>query len=251
MWEIIWILTLCYLFLFFLSLRIKDNSIVDIFWWTGFVIVALMLFFQQNSISIHETIFIILFCIWWMRLTYHIWKRKFYIAWEDSRYAVWRKQWKYFKLRSFFQVYLLQAVLLMVISTALFVIFSIGVYGNMFTYIWIIFMVVWFLYEFISDLQLKKYVLSKQEKNKIFTKWLYKYSRHPNYLWESVFWLWVSIMWLQNSILSLISFIVITGLLLFVSWIPLKEERYKKKDNWEEYSKKTPKFLPNVFNKKV
>lgn len=245
--EIIWVLTLCYLFLFFLSLKIKDNSIVDIFWGTGFVIVAIMLFFQKNNINIYEIIFMILFSFWWMRLSYHIWKRKLYVSWEDSRYAVWRQKWKYFKIRSFFQVYLLQGVLLLLISTALFVIFSSEISGNIFTYFGIISMIIGLWYEIISDLQLKQYIVSKVEKNKIFTWGLYKYSRHPNYLWESIFWLWISIISLQNSIFGMISFLIITGLLLFVSWVPLKEERYKKKDNWEEYSKNTPKFIPNFF----
>jgi len=247
MLEVIWVLSLCYLSLFFLSLKIKDNSIVDVFWGTGFVIVAIMLFFQQNNINIYEIIFMMLFSIWWMRLTYHIWKRKLYVSGEDSRYAIWRKKWKYFKIRSFFQVYLLQWVLLLIISTALFVIFSSGISGNIFTYFGIIFMIVWWLYEVISDMQLKQYILSKVEKNKIFTWGLYKYSRHPNYLWESIFWFWISIISLQNSISGIISFLIITGLLLFVSWVPLKEERYKKKDNWGEYSKKTPKFMPKYF----
>jgi steroid 5-alpha reductase family enzyme len=86
-----------------------------------------------------------------------------------------------------------------------------------------------------------------QEKNKVFTGGLYKYSRHPNYFWESVFWLGISIISLQNSLFGMVWFLVITILLLFVSWVPLQEKRHKKKDNWEAYSSKTPKFIPNFF----
>jgi steroid 5-alpha reductase family enzyme len=46
---------------------------------------------------------------------------------------------------------------------------------------------------------------------------------------------------------GMVWFLVITILLLFVSWVPLQEKRHKKKDNWEAYSSKTPKFIPNFF----
>ena len=249
MWTVILLLSLCYIVLFLISLKIKDNSIVDVFWWTWFVIVAWLLFFISDVNTLYSIVFIVLLSIWWLRLTYHIWMRKLSSDKEDPRYAKWRDEWKYFKTRSFFQVYLLQEVLLLAISTPIFFIFSEQISGNIFFYFGIITMVIWIIYESVADYQIKNYIINTQEKNMIFTWGLYRYSRHPNYLWESIFWLWVSIMSLQVSILWLLWFIFITFLLLFVSWVPLKEERYKKKKNWEEYSSKTPKFIPNFWIK--
>jgi steroid 5-alpha reductase family enzyme len=42
----------------------------------------------------------------------------------------------------------------------------------------------------------------------------------------------------------LVSFFVITILLLFVSGVPLQEARYAGRPNWEEYKKKTSVFVP-------
>lgn len=247
MLEIIWVLTICYLCLFILSLKIKDNSIVDVFWGTWFVLVSLMLFFWKNIINIYEIIFIIFFSVWWLRLTYYIWKRKLKSHREDPRYAKWRESWKYFKTRSFFQVYILQGILLLIISTPIFIIFSKNIWLNLYTVLWLIWMIIWIIYETIADIQVKAYIKNTQKAWYIFTGGLYKYSRHPNYLWESIFWLWVSIISLQVNMLGIIGFLVITWLLLFVSGVPLKEERYKTKKNWQEYSQNTPKFIPNYF----
>lgn len=249
MWEVIIILWLCYLVLFWISLKIKDNSIVDVFWWTWFVLLAWILFFQSDINNIYSYIFLWVLSLWWLRITYYIWKRKLKFHEEDPRYAKWRNIWKSFKIRSFFQVYLLQWILLLTISIPIILIFSNEIIGNTLFYIWIILMLIWISYESIADYQVKKYLEWPHEKNMIFTWGLYRFSRHPNYLGESIFWLWVSIISLQISILWMLWFIVITFLLLFVSWVPMKEQSYKNKKNWKEYSKNTPKFIPNYFLK--
>lgn len=56
---------------------------------------------------------------------------------------------------------------------------------------------------------------------------LYRYSRHPNYFGESVFWLGISLISLSFSYYGMIGWIVITVLLLFVSGVPLQEVRYE------------------------
>lgn len=247
MWEIIVTLWICYFILYVISLKIKDNSIVDVFWGTGFVIFATILFFSQNNHNLLEIVFFLIFCIWWIRLTYHIGKRKLFSKKEDPRYAGWRQEWKYFKTRSFFQIYVLQMCLLLIISIPIYFIFQDGISGNISTILGIIIMIFWVSYEALADAQLKKYLQTTQEKNKVFTGGLYKYSRHPNYFGESVFWLGISIISLQNSLFGMVWFLVITILLLFVSWVPLQEKRHKRKDNWKEYSSETPKFIPNFF----
>ena len=59
-----------------------------------------------------------------------------------------------------------------------------------------------------------------------------------------MFWLGISLIALPFSYWGLISFAVITILLLFVSGVPLQEARYAGRANWEEYKKKTSVFIP-------
>ena len=62
--------------------------------------------------------------MWSLRISIHIGKKKVSKRGEDARYAQWRKEWKYFYVRSIFQVYLLQMILLLIVSLPLYVIFS-------------------------------------------------------------------------------------------------------------------------------
>jgi steroid 5-alpha reductase family enzyme len=71
--------------------------------------------------------------------------------------------------------------LLLIIATPIYFIFQDEISGNISTILGIIIMIFGVSYEAIADAQLKKYLQTTQEKNKVFTGGLYKYSRHPNY----------------------------------------------------------------------
>lgn len=245
MFYIILTLFFCYLILFLISLRIKDNSIVDIFWGFWFILISLILFFKSWNYSIINLIPLILITVWWFRLWWSILLKKIKKPWEDPRYSWWRKSWIYFKTRSFFQVYLLQMILLLIVSFPIFFIFSWELDKN-FVLIWTIISIFWLIYETVADYQLSQYIKNTKEKNMIFTDGLFKYSRHPNYFWEIMFWLGILIISFSNSYYWIIWFITISYLLLFVSWVPMKEERYKRKSNYIEYKNKTSLIIPFI-----
>jgi steroid 5-alpha reductase family enzyme len=109
--------------------------------------------------------------------------------------------------------------------------------------LWVLIALSGLLFETIADLELKAFLKIKKPWE-IFTSWLYRYSRHPNYFGESMFWLGISLLSLPFSALGLVGWIVITSLLLFVSGVPLQEARYAGRPNWEEYKRKTSVFIP-------
>lgn len=117
-------LFILYTVLFLFSLKIKDNSLVDVFWGFGFMIIAVLSFFQSER-GLDQCIITGLVVLWGIRLTSHIGFRKLREAKEDPRYAKWREEWGngwYFVIRSFFQVYLLQMLLMLVVATAILVV---------------------------------------------------------------------------------------------------------------------------------
>lgn len=76
MFEIIITLLLCYTVLFFLSLRLKDNSIVDIFWGIGFFVIAWMTLFQSQVFILSQVVLTLLVTTWGVRLALTIGVKK-------------------------------------------------------------------------------------------------------------------------------------------------------------------------------
>ena len=241
------LLFFAYVVLFLLSVFLRDNSIADIFWGSWFVIIALSSFFTLENPNLTQIFVTGFITFWWLRLTYHIGRKKLSHSWEDARYAKWRKQWKYFYIRSFFQVYLFQWFLMCLIATPIFLINLNLLLSNNYilVIVWWAIAIFGLIYEIIADSQLKQFIKTKK-KWEILTSWLRKYSRYPQYFGESIFWLGISIIALQVHVFALLWWWVITFLLLYVSWVPMLEARYAWDKNYEKYSERVPKFLPKI-----
>lgn len=217
------------------------------------MIIAVVTYFQWDMYFTQSliTIFVL---IWGIRLSTHIGFRKLREHKEDPRYAKWREEWGsgwYFYVRSFLQIYILQMILMLIISMPIVIINTAWLYDLagvspfwfIFSFIGTLVTPFWIIFEVIADIQLTKFIKTKKPWE-IFTSWLYRYSRHPNYFGESMFWLWISLISLPFSYYGLISWLVITFLLLFVSGVPLQEVRYAGRPDWEEYKRKTSVFVP-------
>lgn len=243
--EILITLWVLYTLLFLISIKIKDNSIADVFWGFGFVVIALLSFWGSTQ-TLAQTLVTLLVTAWGIRLVVNIGAKKLRHSWEDARYAGWRKTWKYFYVRSFFQVYILQWVLMCLVALPIFFTNLTSWYEE---FVWVSF-VGWvialfgLLYETIADTELAQFVRTKKSWE-ILTEWLRKYSRYPQYFGESVFWLGISIIAFQASLVSFVGWIVITILVRYVSGVPMLEKRYQGQKNYEVYSQDTPVFFPN------
>ena len=100
---------------FIFALIRKDNSIVDIFWGVGFIIVALYSVIQSGEVDLRKMIVSLLVLLWGLRLSFYILARNSEKG-EDFRYKVWRDTWKFFVLRSFFQIFMLQGMFMLIVS---------------------------------------------------------------------------------------------------------------------------------------
>lgn len=110
----------------------------------------------------------------------------------------------------------------------------------------IIIWMIGFYFESTADKQLSEFIKNPENKGKLMTSGLYKYSRHPNYFGEVTQW-W-GIFLISGSLITIISPLTITLLILFVSGVPLLEKKYVGRSDWEEYKKKTSVFIPLPSN---
>ena len=146
--------------LWLISIPIKNVSIVDAFWGMGFVVVNATYFTLEPLIFTRNIIVLILVSIWGVRLSAYLFKRN-YGKPEDFRYQEFRQHYgadRYWWF-SFFQVFLLQGSLIMIVSLPLF-----GIHGettsnelNVLDYIAILCWCIGFLFEAVGDYQLTKF----------------------------------------------------------------------------------------------
>lgn len=233
---------------FILALIRKDNSIVDVAWGIGFIIIAVYTIIQSGEVDLRKMIVSLLVLLWGLRLSFHIMVRNAGKG-EDFRYKAWRNSWKYFTLRSFFQIFMLQGLLMLIISTPVWFInsFNGGPLGLWDSFGLLVFGA-GFLFEVVADYQLAEFKKNPENQGKIINSGLWSISRHPNYFGESLVWLGISFyaMSFPYGWCALISPVVITLLLRFVSGVPLLEKKYKNHPDWADYQAKTAAFVPFV-----
>jgi len=232
---------------FVVSLIKKRNDVADIAWGLGFVLLAWISFFISNGYGERPIIINLLVTVWGLRLAWHIYKRNRKKT-EDYRYLEWRKQWgKWFLIRSYFQVYMLQGIFLFLISIP--VIFINKNASFPFSAFYFLGLSVWavgFFFEVVGDLQLAQFIKNPQNKGKIMQSGLWRYSRHPNYFGEVTQWwgIFLFALPIPYGWITVIGPLTITILILFVSGIPLLEKKYEGRVDFEEYKKKTSMFVP-------
>ena len=251
--AIISIIVIIYFTIFFIVAQIKkDNSIIDIAWGLGFVLIALTTLLINKNSGDRQIIITILTAIWGIRLALHIFIRNLGRG-EDYRYKDMRERMKnnYF-INTYFKVFLVQAFFMMIISIP--IIFINSSPASSLNIIDIIFIIIWligFVFESVGDLQLLIFKKNPDNKGKIMRYGLWKYTRHPNYFGETVQWWGVFLLSLISpiSILTIISPITITTLLLRVSGVSLLEKKYKDNVEYQDYVKSTSSFIPSIPKK--
>ncbi len=236
---------------FILSLIKKNASIVDIAWGPGFVLVVVVHLLKDSlkhqSVDPRQFMIASLISIWGIRLAWHIYKRNRGKP-EDYRYASWRQKWgKNFILRSYFQIFLLQGFFMLIILTpALLVLNSRADRLNFLDFIGLVIWLTGFFFEVVADAQLRQFRKNPENRGRIITTGLWKYSRHPNYFGESVMWWGIFLIALNASRgwLGIISPLTITLLLTRVSGVPLLEKKYRGNPEFEAYKNRTSAFFP-------
>lgn len=230
---------------FIVSVIKKRNDVADIAWGLGFLLLAWFSFYLSGY-SFKGLLVDGLVTVWGLRLAWHIYNRNKNKP-EDPRYLEWRKTWKNFYFRSFLQVFMLQGIFLFIISLP--VIYINHSVSRGFGILDIIGLLVWgvgFYFESTGDGQLKEFISNPNNKGKLMDRGLWKYSRHPNYFGEVTQWWGIFLIALSipGSIFTIFGPLTITILILFVSGIPLLENKYAGRPDFEEYKKRTSVFIP-------
>lgn len=171
------------------SLIIQRLDIVDIGWGPGFVVVSSILFYSSEYRSRRGILILILVSIWASRLAIHIGIRARHKS-EDFRYHQLRRNWgNSVAVRSYFQIFIAQGIAIIIISGSIILVQSFP-QPNLRTadFIGLSVWIIGFLCEAIADAQLARFKQLPRNKEKFIQSGLWRYSRHPNYFFESICW---------------------------------------------------------------
>ncbi len=232
---------------FVISLIKKRNDVADEAWGLGFIVLAWVSLILSGNIFLQNILVNIIVTFWGLRLFIHLNKRHRGNP-EDSRYLKWRNEWgKWFLIRSYFQVFMLQGFFLFLVAIPILIINkNINSFFNLFSILGFSVWLVGFLIESTADKQLSNFIRNPINKGKIMEGGLWRYSRHPNYFGEVSQWwgIWLICLLVPGGIFGIVGPITITTLILFVSGVPLLEKKYKGRPDFEEYKRKTSVFIP-------
>jgi steroid 5-alpha reductase family enzyme len=225
----------------------KDNSIIDIAWGFGFMLIAWFSFVRTHAFLARHILITGLITVWALRLSGYLllrnWGKK-----EDIRYTQMKKKWgRLTPLYSFFIVFMLQGFLILVIGYPILIINISSVSGlTLLDFAGIALWIVGFLFETIGDWQLYLFLQKPINQNKIMMEGLWRCTRHPNYFGEAVLWwgVWLIAITVPYGLSAIISPLTITYLLLYVSGVPLAERYLQQLEGFDSYKSQTNMFIP-------
>lgn len=243
--------------LFLVAQKIKNNSIVDIFWGFGFVLIsAYSLLYTHftgfnGGLDLYKIISAGLIILWGLRLFLYIGVRNIGKP-EDYRYVNMKKKWGDHRpaLQAFLKVFMLQGFFMLLVSTPIYVamlnVNTPTIVTTIVTIVGAALFAIGFFFEAVGDAQLRAFVKKRTSREQIMETGLWKYTRHPNYFGEVTMW-WANFIIVVTTTfgyLAIISPIIMTWLMLFVSGIPMLEKKYDHNPAFQAYKKRTNAFFP-------
>lgn len=232
-----------------LSLASRDASVVDTLWGLGFVLVAGVALAAGSGAFARRVLALVLVGAWGLCLSSHILRRNWGKG-EDFRYRGFRARWgKRFWWMSLFTVFLLQGVLMFVVSLPIQMVGAgttpagLGALDVLGALVW----AVGLSFEGVGDLQLSRFKADPVSKGKVMDRGLWRYTRHPNYFGDSLVWWGIGIVALATpwGWAALTGPALMTFLLVRVSGVAMLEKTIaERRPSYAEYVRRTSAFVP-------
>ncbi|WP_395743075.1 DUF1295 domain-containing protein [Prosthecobacter sp.] len=234
-----------------LSLKLDNFSFVDVTWSYALAVVApLYASLAGGGWTQRKIIAVTMAVVWSVRLgTYLFFRVKRHHPHEDVRYAVLREKWRDALARNFFFFFQAQAVLIVLLAVpVLLACLNPAPQLNVIEIAGALLWLTGISGEALSDAQMQRFKADPASKGKVCQVGLWRYSRHPNYFFESVVWwgFWLFACGSPWGWVTLYAPLLMLHFLLRVTGIPLTEECAVKSkgDTYREYQRTTSAFVP-------
>lgn len=230
-----------------ISIRTDKPSWVDAVW--AYAIGALSLFlFGLNWADGPSWLPLLIVVGWSLRLGTHL-SVRIASSHEDGRYTTLKKDWGGVKSPMMFGFFMIQAAAAFIFALpAYFAMKHTPAEWGILHLLAILWAIMALGGETLADAQLKRFAKVPENKGQVCKKGLWRYSRHPNYFFEWLFWFSFPILTWGTP--GFIPTLVIPFIMLFLvtrmTGIPPTEAQalLKRGDRYRDYQKETSAFFP-------
>ena len=230
------------------SVRIKNYGLLDVAWSYGVAILAPIYAVFSPGEPVRKWLLTALGVAWSLRLgTYILLRVLRHHPQEDGRYETLRARWPGTGL--FLVFFELQAVLVVIFSLPfLLVSFKTAPTLAPLEIAGLILAVIALGGETLADWQMQAFKRDPASRGRVCERGLWRYSRHPNYFFESLIWVafFLTALGSPHGWITLVCPLLMLQFLLKVTGIPLTEEYAVKSkgDAYREYQRTTSAFIP-------
>lgn len=239
-----------FVFTWWLSVHYDNYSLVDITWSYSFTLLAVISMVWGGGDKLRSGLMLGMVAIWSLRLGTHILVRVVsHHPKEDVRYKVLRNKWPQDTAVHFLLFFLIQAASVVAMSTPSLLVMRDRASGvTALEWIGLVIWLVGVLGEATADAQMKRFKNNPANQGKVCNAGLWKYSRHPNYFFESVVW-WGFFFYAGASPwgwTTVYAPLLMLYFLLCVTGIPLTERcsLQTRGEAYSEYQRTTSVFIP-------
>jgi steroid 5-alpha reductase family enzyme len=242
------LLAVLFALLWWICLRIGNYGFLDALWSLSVAVIAPLYAVLGNGTAIRRWAFAAVGAAWSLRLGLYVLFRVLrHHPKEDGRYRTLRQKWP--SPRRFLLFFELQALIALLFSTP-FLLASINPTPQMapLEIIGLALAVLATAGEALADWQAQRFKHQTTDKKAVNNKGLWRYSRHPNYFFESVVWwgFFVASLSFPYGWLTVVCPLFMLYLLLNVTGIPLTEKHSleSRGEPYRQYQRSTSRFIP-------
>ena len=236
---------------FLVSMLVNNSSVYDPYWSIAPPLIFIYWISTgdpEGGNAIRQILIILLVLIWSVRLTWNWIRRWNGLIDEDWRYRNFRKEYQStYWLISFFAIHLVPTLIVLLACISIYpALMMIPSPLNIIDLIAVIVTVGGIVIEAVADQQLRKH-LRKGREEPFLSQGLWKYSRHPNYFGEVLFWIGLFIFSLSSKGLLwwiIPGPVIMTLMFLFIS-VPMIDKRMlQRRRGYRDYYKRTSGLVP-------
>jgi len=231
--------------IFVFSMLHNNSSVYDPYWSVIPIFIVFLWVLHLDVFNVTSILILFGVTIWGFRLTIN-WVTDFKgFVEEDFRYVDFRNTFnRFYWFISFLGIHMFPTLIVYLGLYPVYYILTHNISNELFVYLGTVIMILSAILSYFSDSQLREH--KRNSKKESIRSGVWKYSRHPNYLAELMFWFGIFIASLSIEYNSINSLGIIGMILLFNFYsIPKMEKRLlKSKNDYSDIVDNVPRLLP-------